>query len=533
MESDQLVFDFQDGCAPGHEEFVYRGLERAHITYPGKDISVRLTDLDDPDADNRIPAEIAAALGAANCFWLMLPMCNDADDVARYIEIIGSIDSTWLSEKGRLQLIVETPQCLENLSRILVKHPEISGVIVGLADFGRFAQMDRTELHKRLAWHVLNACLAHRRFPIDTASLSMAVSEDVVRQTFAHGMRGQAVLHPANTSITNQGLTPTKSEAMKHLEQVESWVSSGACGYVMGSGGDFIGPPHMRQQRWIVQHYAAHVAGLHSHVYSIDSSDLSASLSRVLQAFAEDTGAYASPKSPSASMAIVLSLAACHDDHSRLVANLGYANISMPAGGGVAVHEMRWVLTQDLERRRTRSGHRDVLVQQVTLLDGEYNPLLTFARSILEEQPFDTVLDELDGCLQGRLPSADVYKQLNQAPFSPVGEQEVRSFRAPTLEVHREYCVILGLDAPIHDRGERSGIPSTLHLLCHQLPNQSFRIESCAFRSPMFPETECCLEIDWEGTRRRSVVRDTASGLLLSVVVLQVTLEPLSLEEKR
>lgn len=46
MQSDVLVFDFQDGCPPDMRSTVAKGLSLAHITYPNKKLAVRVTELE-------------------------------------------------------------------------------------------------------------------------------------------------------------------------------------------------------------------------------------------------------------------------------------------------------------------------------------------------------------------------------------------------------------------------------------------------------------------------------------------------------
>ena len=46
MESDVLVYDFQDGCPPGERLNVFTGLRIVNRVFPNKCMSVRLTDLE-------------------------------------------------------------------------------------------------------------------------------------------------------------------------------------------------------------------------------------------------------------------------------------------------------------------------------------------------------------------------------------------------------------------------------------------------------------------------------------------------------
>ena len=103
MQSDVLVFDFQDGCPPDMRSTVAKGLSLAHITYPNKKLSVRVTELERDEtheSGSTIMDELSVSLKQKQVYWIMLPMCDSVDDVREYIDMINSIDMTWFTHHG-------------------------------------------------------------------------------------------------------------------------------------------------------------------------------------------------------------------------------------------------------------------------------------------------------------------------------------------------------------------------------------------------------------------------------------------------
>ena len=105
MQSDVLVFDFQDGCPPGMRSTVAEGLGQAHITYPNMKFSVRVTELERDEtheSGSTILDELAVSIKQKQVYWIMLPMCDSADDVKEYVDMINHIDPSWLTQHGGL-----------------------------------------------------------------------------------------------------------------------------------------------------------------------------------------------------------------------------------------------------------------------------------------------------------------------------------------------------------------------------------------------------------------------------------------------
>lgn len=172
--------------------------------------------------------------------WLMLPMCDNADDIREYVKIINSIDPGWLAKHGALQIICETPKGLQNLHNMLESIPEVQGVVAGAGDFLRFAQGSSDALLSKIRWEVLNACLCHGCFPIDSLPLSLAKNGDIVEShatgAVDHGLRAGIILHPQQTDLFNEIFSPSSEQLATATDLVPDWLNKRDSGYNRGSG---------------------------------------------------------------------------------------------------------------------------------------------------------------------------------------------------------------------------------------------------------------------------------------------------------
>ncbi len=241
MDADVLVYDFQDGCPPKDYMKVMDGLRIAHDVHPKKVISVRVTELERDDG-SRIYNEMKASIMQKQVHWFMLPMCDNTDDVKEYMGIINKIDPSWLSHHGSLKIICETPKGLRNLDQILDAIPEIKGVVAGAGDYFRFAQGSEHTLLSKFRWEILNACLCHGRFPIDTPPLTLSSDENDealrwhLQSALDSGYRSIIALHPQQTGIMNGNFSPTADEISSAQMHVPHWLQRRETGYKRGSG---------------------------------------------------------------------------------------------------------------------------------------------------------------------------------------------------------------------------------------------------------------------------------------------------------
>ena len=470
MSSDVLVYDFQDGCRPGEEGNVFESIKRSRQVFPGSVCAVRVKELEceytGESHEPEVLDQIIASLSQPQVRWLQLPMCNTIDDVQQYVDIVNDVDRNWLAEHGQLQIICETPWCQKNLDDVLADHQDVAAVIVGGGDYSRYAQMDLTKMTELLRWDVLNACLRHGRFAIDSPTLGVTTDKSShFEEGRAAGMRSSLVLHPSLVENCNATFSPSLDEIQRMLPDIDQWMRTGATGYRRGSGADFIGPPHLKQMVWKAK-YSGKICSKPTFVKKIDHL-----LSGLKQSFrfSPSAGSIMDPMLPLLALG-----ASAHPAHHRLIANLGCSECkwgrgSMDEHGNLRPNLLdaaKSVCTNVLHRKMTRAG-KMIVTSEVEILDEKHQPQLSYVRKFLEEPtPYDERDDnswsaEASKAMPMRITASNAIARAGRT----VSENVVT---APNEGMHEQFCALLSYDAPLHHTNLPT-IPSTLHLACHQI----------------------------------------------------------------
>ena len=548
MQSDVLVFDFQDGCPPGMRSTVAKGLGQAHITYPNMKLSVRVTELERDETHENgstILDELAVSMKQKQVYWIMLPMCDSVDDVKEYINMINYIDPSWLTQHGGLQIICETPLGLKNLQDMLGTHKEIKGVIVGGGDYFRFAQGENNLLLPQLRWDVLNACLCHGVFPIDTPPLAVGLKCGLAEQQFqsAHdsGFRSGVILHPLQTKVANEIFSPRPDKVEAYKEEIYLWLKERQSGYKLNSGNDFVGPPHMKQRHWYLKYHDSIRGKATTHNESVDVLKLSTvpELLSVARAMNSDSGGDEdSSASEFLNTLVMISLSTtCHPRHHDLIANLGFSNVKLlPNDDGKTYLDARYVSSQIIGRKLTSSGNM-IVTTKVQILDESHQTLCELERRLIERKlEFDCNANE--GMYSHLSENLKNYKRMTVERVGSLIDQstliESKSIESVPEDTHYQYCSLLNLDAPLH-HVEEPTVPSTLHLSHHALhgfKNLSFK--NITFHAPMKSSVEYevttylinkrVVDEEEDSTWYLSVLRDS-EGKIFSSVLFQATSE--------
>ncbi len=556
MEADVLVFDFQDGCPPGERGNVFKGLQRGHQVFPNKPMSVRLTELerddDIDDGESAIENEIRACIAQKQVRWLMLPMCDNKDDVQRYIDIVKSIDRNWFKAHGALQILVETPLGLHNLDDILETHPEVQGVIVGAGDFFRFVQGSKDACLPMLRWDILNACLRHQRFPIDAPTFNINLT-DVLTQYIKGvkdaGFKSALILHPVQSYETNKLLTETEAAAKDHYKKAREWSSGRETGYKHGTGNEFVGPPHAKLSKWLA-HYSANTSTKRTFlIKEVDPEDLKRTRAFLCDLVSEQDAAnpssHAIKYTPNGdkvqekwtSVIFLAMVTTNHTRHKDILCNLGFTNAryhaASPENENVVpiVHEKdaKYVAASLVSRRVTSAGDRIIAGYDCEVMNESYVPIFSVRMFLMEKMiPFET-FDKLVGFQASPAEMekrADITKakKLATTAAKQNNDTTIESFKSPGLRLHSEYCKYLGLDAPLHHTTSvPPTVPSTLHLTCHRLPWHGVtKIRDVCYHSPMKPDHPYTRSVSMiENQTYLSLVKDETNGELMSSVIYE------------
>ena len=554
MDADILVYDFQDGCSEGQRENVFIGLDKGHLVFPNKPFSVRLTELErndevDGPGNNAIKREIKACIEQKQVRWLMLPMCDNKDDVQAYIDIINSIDEHWLKNHGALQMIVETPIGLYNLDNILECHREVQGLIVGAGDYFRFVQGSKETCLPMLRWDILNACLRHQRFPIDAPTFHIQLTENLpkyVQGVKDAGYKSMAILHPAQSKLTNELLTETDAAKKEHHLKANEWYAGRQTGYTRGSGDDFVDPPHAKLSTWLA-HYSTNTSTKRTFLLNeIDPKDL-----KRTKAFLKDLASELDEADPTSygikhtsdgkriydKWMTVVFLAIVTTNHSRhkdILCNLGFTNAIYHSMNDGTFTEMdaKYVMSTLVSRRVTLKGERVIAGYDCEILDENYNTMFSVRMFLMEKIiPYETFVEKVDYSAS----SAEIAKRVEideakkLAKDSSKKKQEKEEiFKSPGLKLHSDYCDYLKLDAPLHHTVSPT-VPSTLHLTCHRLPWHGVtKVCDVCYHAPMKPDHKYIRSVTKIGnsnntgiTTHLSLVKDKSNGQLMSSVMYE------------
>ncbi len=559
MEADVLIFDFQDGCPPGERGNVFKGLQRGHEVFPNKPFSVRLTELErDNDIDDggcAIKSEIKACLEQKQVRWLMLPMCDNKDDVQKYIDIVKSIDRNWFEAHGALQILVETPLGLHNLDDILETHPEVQGVVVGAGDYFRFVQGSKDACLPMLRWDILNACLRHQRFPIDAPTFNInltSVLSQYIKGVKDAGFKSATLLHPIQSRTANELLSESEAAAQDHFKKAREWNSGRETGYKRGTGDDFVGPPNAKLSKWLA-HYSANTSTKRTFfIKEVNPEDLKRTRAFLCDLVSEQDTAnpssHAIKYTPNGdkvqdkwtSVILLAIVTTNHTRHKDILCNLGFTNACYHStssdacleNGGVApsAHEKdaKYVAASLVSRRVTSAGDRVIAGYDCEVMNENYAPIFSVRMFLMEKMiPFETFNKRVDfhaspAEMEKR---ADITQAKKLATTAAKDSNDnIETFKSPGLKLHSEYCKYLGLDAPLHHTTSvPPTVPSTLHLTCHRLPWHGVtKVRDVCFHSPMKPDhpyTRSATLID--NQTYLSLVKDKTNGKLMSSVIYE------------
>ena len=511
MESDVLIYDFQDGCPPQERQHVFQGLMKGHEMFPNKPFSVRLTELERDGQDGlSIINEIRACVEQTQVRWLMLPMCDNKHDVQYYIDMLNSIDPQWLQNHGSLKIIMETPDSLHNLDDILGHHSDIEGIVVGAGDYFRFAQTKEETYSSLLHWDVLNACLRHRRFPIHAPSLKIDQRKfpDFCNDALSSGYKSAIILHPQQVKIANDILSVSKSDADNHRDIAKIWLDRRETGYRRGSGDSFVGPPHAKLSSWLATydsnitaksrffieeinednlHHTRHLLSDLSRSIDITSDD---DISGVLKSKENNHGGEGNHLTELIFLAMVTT---CHRRHKDILFNLGYANgrFWVPAET-IKEADAKHVCTTLVSRRLTSAGNRAIVVYDCEILNGNFEKIYSIQMFLMEiVMPFESFDDVDDLKPSPAEKSKRVYAD-EASKFKMSSTRDAIHFKSPSSEIHSDFCEYLGLHAPVHHSTDCPPVvPSTLHVTCHNLPFNSIEtIVDVNFCAPMEPDRQ-------------------------------------------
>lgn len=219
-EADALIFDLEDGVAPGRKEHARAGLGEflGELDAGGKQVWVRV----DPGSWQ---ADIAA-VGGSTIDGVILAKA-DAASLAEVRALRDRQGASW-----RLAGLVETAAALLDL-RALAEVTGVELLMLGEADLR--AELGIAEEHGDAGMSVHRdalvltsaACgLAPPPAPVSTQFRDLAELERTTRHFLARGFFGRTAIHPAQVPVINAVCTPTPEEVAVARDVIERFTAA-------------------------------------------------------------------------------------------------------------------------------------------------------------------------------------------------------------------------------------------------------------------------------------------------------------------
>ncbi|MCB1115635.1 MAG: MaoC family dehydratase N-terminal domain-containing protein [Chlamydiia bacterium] len=218
-------------------------------------IIIRLNEL---DALYELKNDIEAVLNyvySNQIFGFMLPMIKNAEDIAKYQELIADVAKYKGFAKSPdyyIYPLIETTSAIEEVYKIAQASPYVKGMYFGNADLS-------TELGSKNSMKTL--LYARQRLVMGSAANnipamdgpctridSLIALESEAKQSKDMGFQGKIALHPKQLPIINKVFRPSGDD-LKWANRIKKIISSDSSVYQAHdqSGREFIGPPHIKR----------------------------------------------------------------------------------------------------------------------------------------------------------------------------------------------------------------------------------------------------------------------------------------------
>lgn len=248
--SDGLILDLEDSVAPGKKDearILVRNALR-QISFYGAERMVRVNQGDRGMDDIR-------TLIPHNVDLFILPKCEEADEVRRISELIGSLKKEYdIQYDIHLMPVLETALGIENAFSIAKSSSNVVAMAIGLEDYTADLGVDRTidgyeSVYART--RLVNAAKAAGIQPIDSVFSDIDDVEALEKNVMVSkslGFEGMGCIHPRQIPVIRRGFAPGKEEIEKAKKIVIAFNEAGDKGLgVICIGSKMIDAPVVRR----------------------------------------------------------------------------------------------------------------------------------------------------------------------------------------------------------------------------------------------------------------------------------------------
>lgn len=232
-ETDQVVFDLEDGCALSQKIPARRNLIDAfpRLNFKGKIRTFRANGLH-TKFFYRDLIEVIEAVGA-HIDSILLPKVESATDILFADRLLTQIEQNSGLKVGRIRLeaVIETPKSLLQVQEIASASPRMAMLVFGVLDYSgavgaRGPVRDQAAIYHYPRAKILAAARAAGIDAVDSVTLQVRELDQCERDArlaAEMGYDGKWAIHPEQVKVINRVFTPTEQELARARELVEAY----------------------------------------------------------------------------------------------------------------------------------------------------------------------------------------------------------------------------------------------------------------------------------------------------------------------
>ncbi len=239
-DTDEVVFDLEDGCAPSQKVAARKTLIETFNTldFKGKVRAFRPNGMH-TSFFYRDVIEVVEAAGS-RIDAIVLPKIDESADVLFADRLLTQIEQhVGLTVGGiKLEVVIETPKAVLHAEQIAASTPRMAALIFGVLDYAgaigaRGPLKEQFALYHYPKARVLAAARAASIDAIDSVTLQfrdLDQCERDARMAAEMGFDGKWTIHPDQVKIVNRVFTPSEQELVRARELLNMYQKADISG---------------------------------------------------------------------------------------------------------------------------------------------------------------------------------------------------------------------------------------------------------------------------------------------------------------
>lgn len=230
-ETDEVIFDLEDGCAPSQKVAARKVLVEALTTldFRGKIRAFRANGIHTKFFYRDVIDVVEAA--GRNVDVVIIPKVQDASDVLFADRLLTQIEQNIGLPAGRIRLevLIESAKGVLHAEQIAASTPRLAGLIFGVVDYAgsigaRDAVREQFTLYHYPKAKTVAAARAAGIDVVDGVTLQfrdLKQCEHDARSAAQMGFDGKWAIHPDQVPVINRAFTPSQEEITRAQEIID------------------------------------------------------------------------------------------------------------------------------------------------------------------------------------------------------------------------------------------------------------------------------------------------------------------------